>query len=414
MIEFVNSLNNKLKDTTPFRIVLILCSILFIIFREPALLLYPRLWGEEGSIFYQFALHHSLYEIFTTAHVGYLTLFNSVVSTLQAKVFSVESAPIVSTYMGFAVQLIPVYIVAFTTYSFWNTPVKKIICTLIIIVTTAPEQWLNTTNSHFIFGIITFLIMVISANELSLFQKYFFRVLLFIGALTGPASIFFTPIFLLKTYKEKSKEKYIQAAIIVVFAMVQALSILYSILFNNKYNRLSEHNYARTAWHFAIDNFSMVSSVSTSYFNPAFHCLVIFFGAVTGIIFISLLIKGRKNIDQLIPLLSILIVGVFSTLGSLHMAGGPRYAYIPTCILMLFFSSEMFDMKKNNIKKITLVLSVAFLICFSMYLTDYRRSMITVYQSWYPKWENELAKHKANASHNPRIHPGTDPWQVEL
>src|SRR6185437_8993584 len=268
IMKLVTTINNKLKDTTGFRIVFVLCSIVLIALREPALLLYPRLWAEEGCIFYQFALHHSLYEIFTTAHVGYLTLFNSIVSVLQAKIFSVENAAVVSTYMGFLIQLVPVYIISFTNYKLWDTPFKKIVSILIIIVVTAPEQWLNTTNSHFIFGLITFLVMVIPSIELSKFQKYIFRILLFIGGLTGPASIFFTPTFFLKAYKEKSKEKYIQAGIISLCALIQALVIVYSILFDNKYKRLSEHNHLRAVYHFLIDNFSMISQASTSYFHP--------------------------------------------------------------------------------------------------------------------------------------------------
>ncbi|MEO8759304.1 MAG: hypothetical protein ABI388_00190, partial [Bacteroidia bacterium] len=85
-MKLITSINTSLKDTFLFRITLILGSILLISIREPALLLNPRFWGEEGSIFYQFALHHSVLEILTTAHVGYLTFFNSIVSSLQAKV----------------------------------------------------------------------------------------------------------------------------------------------------------------------------------------------------------------------------------------------------------------------------------------------------------------------------------------
>lgn len=409
-MKLLNTINTKLKDGVRFRIVLVLCSILLIAIREPALLLYPRLWAEEGCIFYQFALHHSLYEIFTTAHVGYLTLFNSIVSALQAKVFSVENAAIVSTYMSFLVQLIPVYIISFTSHKFWDNPIKKIICTLIVIVVTAPEQWLNTTNSHFMFGLITFFILIVSSNELSKYQKYFFRIFLILGGLTGPASIFFTPTFLLKAYKEKSKEKYIQAGILSICAIIQAIVIVYSILFDNKYNRLSEHNHLRAAYHFIIDNFSMISQSSSSYFHPITRYLSVFFGAIMVIIYAFLIYRNRKNYLYLIPLLSMIIVGLFSTLGSLHMAGGPRYAYIPTCILMMVLLSDLFDIKQI----IQYVASVALIICFAIYIIDYRESMVSVYKPTYPKWKDELIKHKADTTYNPHIHPGTHPWQVEL
>src|ERR1700741_4869906 len=126
-MKLVTIINNKLKDTMKFRIALILCSIPLIAVREPVFILYPRLWAEEGCVFYQFALHHSVYEIYTTAHVGYLTLFNSIVSFVQAKLFSVEHAAVISTYFGFLIQLIPVYIICFTNNKFWSTPLKKML-----------------------------------------------------------------------------------------------------------------------------------------------------------------------------------------------------------------------------------------------------------------------------------------------
>src|ERR1700751_1875389 len=113
-MELLNKINAKLKDDTRFSVILILCSIFLICLREPALILNPRMWAEEGIIFYHFALHHSLYDIFTTVHVGYLTLFNSIVSALQAKIFSIENAAIVSTDRGFLIQRIPVYIINVT------------------------------------------------------------------------------------------------------------------------------------------------------------------------------------------------------------------------------------------------------------------------------------------------------------
>ena len=409
-MKLVTSINTKINDVLRFRLVLMLGSIILIAFREPALLLYPRLWAEEGCIFYQFALHHSLYEIFTTAHVGYLTLFNSIVSALQAKIFSVENAAIVSTYMGFLVQLVPVYIISFTNYKFWDNPIKKILCVLTVIVVAAPELWLNTTNSHFIFGLITFLILIISANEISKFQKYFFRILLIIGGLTGPASIFFTPTFLLKAYREKSKEKYIQAGILSICAIIQAMVIVYSILFDNKYNRLSEHSHLRAVYHFVIDNFSMISQSSTSYFHPITRYLSVFFGALMVIVYTLLVYRNRKNDLYLIPLLSMMIVGLFSTLGSLHMAGGPRYAYVPTCILMMVLLSDLFNLKQ----RIQYIASFALIICLTLYIIDYRKSMVSVYNSTYPKWKDELKKHEVDSTYNPHIHPAMDLWQVKL
>jgi hypothetical protein len=407
-------INAKLKDNLHFRIILVFCSILLIVLREPALFLAPRLWAEEGFIFYSFALHHSVWGIFTTAHVGYLILFNSIVSSLQAKIFSVENAATVSTYFGFLVQLIPIYIIAFTTSKLWDNPVKKIFCVFIIIVM-APELWLNTTNSHFIFGLITFLIIVISGTALSRFQKYFFRVLLLIGGLTGPASIFFTPTFLLKAYREKSKEKYMQAGILTVCVFIQAFIIMYSIFFNNTYKRLAVHNLSTSRYHFIIDNFSLLPHSSHFSYQLFSFDVITLFGVLIGCLYIYLLFENRKKNEYLIPLLSFMVVAVFFTLGSLDMAGGARYGYIPTCILLIIIVSKAFQSGFNRIKYIVLPL---FTICLLANAIWYRPVIHEwMYSSTAPKWKGEVANWRADSAYIPKTHPDStriDNWPVKL
>ncbi|HTA63693.1 MAG TPA: hypothetical protein VK835_14615 [Bacteroidia bacterium] len=409
-MKLVTHINTKLNDTIGFRVVLVLCSIILIALREPALLLHPRLWAEEGCLFYQFALHHSLYEIFTTAHVGYLTFFNSIVSVLQAKIFLIERAAIVSTYMGFLVQLVPIYIIIFTRHKFWDSPLKKIVYILTVIVVAAPELWLNTTNSHFIFGLITFLIMVTPCVELPKLQKYFFRILLIVGGLTGPASMLFTPLFLLKAYREKSREKYIQAGIMSICALIQAYIIVYSVFYNNTYSRLSNHNYTRTLYYYFVDNFSMLPHTSTSYLHPIIFYVDLFWGLFMAALFMYLLVKTRRDIDCFISLASLLVVGTFSTLGSLNMAGSPRYAYIPTCIFMAIIIYEAFgaDMLKIKLKLVT---SVVLILCLAANIIYYRYGMRNVYEPSYPKWADEVIKWRIDKTYAPKIHPNKDAGQ---
>jgi len=375
----------------------------------------PRIWAEEGTIFYAFARHHSIWTVYTTAHVGYLTLFNSIVSSIQTKLFSIENAAIVSTYMGLLVQLIPLYIIIFTSNKFWDNPFKKIICSFSIIIVTSPELWLNTTNSHFIFGLITFFIMLVATATLSKAQKYFFRFLLFIGGLTGPASIFFTPTFLLKAYKEKSKEKYIQAGIITLCAIIQAGVILYAIFYNNTYNRLAVHDLKTTRYRFIIDNFTLLlhrPSVTYQLFSTD---LIILFGMLIGCFYTYLLIKNRKNNEYLIPLLSFIVVAVLSTLGSLDMGGGTRYAYVPTCILMIVFVSAFFERQFNYIHYLVLLV---FIFCITTNTFWYKPVIGEwAYKPRYPIWKIEVAKWRADTTYKPKIHPAfsrDDEWAVKL
>ncbi|HTA63694.1 MAG TPA: hypothetical protein VK835_14620 [Bacteroidia bacterium] len=412
-MNLLNTINTKVKDDIRLRVMLVLCGVLMIIYRGSEIFIYPRIWAEEGKIFYAFARHHSVWDIFTTVHVGYLTLFNSIVSVIQARFFSVENAATVSVWLAFFVQITPVYIIAFTTHKFWDNAIKKIICTLIVVTVLPPELYVNTTNSHFIFGIITFLIMMVAPNELSSFQKYFFRVLLFLGGLTGPVSIFFTPTFLFKAYREKNKEKYIQAGILTVCAIIQACAILHSIFFNNTYKRLSVHDVKTTRYHFIIDNFSLLPH-TTPWLHIHFISfdLITILGMLIGSFYIYLTLKNIKKTDYLIPLVSVFFVGLLSTLGSLSMSGGTRYSYVPTCVLLLVLTSQSFEIKRNYVALFTLTF------CLSINIFYYPSSLDAWgYKPTYPKWKNEVAKWRADSTYNPKLHPafiGEGEWDVKL
>jgi hypothetical protein len=392
-----------------FRVFLTLFCIFLIVYREPALLLFPRLWAEEGTIFYHFARTHSVWEIFTTIHVGYLTLFNSIVSSLQTKIFTVEAAAKVSTYLGLCVQFIPVYIIIFTNHPFWVSPFKKIIYAITFIIVTPAELWVNTTNSHFIFGLITFLIMLTPTTTLSRINKYLFRMLLFVGGLTGPASILFTPVYFIKAYRDKNKEKYIQTIIITICSIIQGSIILYCLLFNNRYQRLTKHNFRVTFFAYCSDNFSMIPHDYT-FTNTSTYYLYLFLGILIATFFIYLVIKNRNKDDYMILFMSFIIVSVCSTLGSLDMSGANRYSYIPTCLIILIMVSEIIATKNQYITRyVSIVLLVFVLMINARY---YFRSGYCGYLPSFPKWKVEVAKWRANPNYNPQIHPNG--WKVKL
>jgi len=402
-----NSFTLEVTDNLSLRLIFLLWCIVIITFREVNLLMIPRLWAEEGKIFYSFARHHSLVEIFTTTQVGYLTLFNSIVSTVQAKIFPVEAAAVVATYFGFLVQLIPILIIVFTTHSFWVFPLSRLIC-LMIIIFTPPELWLNTTNSHFIFGLITFLILVVHSDQLSLMKKWIFRMLLVLGTLTGPASMLLTPVFFIKSYMDKTKEKFIQTLIITTCSIIQAIVIIYSLVYNNQTHRLEHHNFHLTVSNFIIDHFSLNLIILN-------RSGLYFLGIIIAIYFIFLTIKNWKSKDFRIFSTCFIVVAIFSTLGSLNMAGSPRYGFIPTCILMMLIAQEVFSWL-NNKKKIRYIIgTVIFMSCLTLNTIYYKTRMQEVYTPDYPVWRSEVEKWRIDNKYTPRIHPKhDDAWFVNL
>lgn len=401
----------QIKESNSFRIIALVLCLILILYREFSLILTPRLWAEEGSIFLSFAYKSSITDIFTTVHVGYITLFNSIVSFFQAKVFPLELAPIISTAFGLLIQLTPLIIIIYSSYFLWDTIIKKALYLLTIIYITPSELYLNTTNSHFIFGLSCFLIVLISTKEIGFVKKWLYRIILFVGVFTGPASMLLTPIFLFRAYTEKQKEKYIQAAIMLIGSIIQASIIIYSIKyneFNSNYHRLEIMDFRISIQSFFIDNFSLRVSDFGRHSRINIGTFIFFYS-------VFLFFKRMKDKDMALIFASFLIVALFSTAGSLRMAGAPRYAYIPSCILYFIIISELFVTKKNISMFRKSIAFLIFLLAIFNNINHYQSGMRGMYSEISPEWNQELAHWKQDNNYKLKIHPQNDLiWDMEL
>lgn len=403
---FTNLRDFVFSDSLSSRILFFFFCIVLIAFREIDFLIHPRLWGEEGKFFYSFARHHSLFEILTTVQVGYVTLFNSMVSAIQAKLVEPENVPIVSTYLGFIIQLLPVYILTFTAISFFTFPLNRLL-SLLSILYTVPELWLNSTNTHFVLGLCVFLISLVSTDQLSGFKKNMFRLLLVLGPLSGPSSMLILPVFYLKYFMEKTKERFIQVIILTGASLVQLGVTAYSILYNNQFNRLHSNKLEETLKHFMMDHFSLNIKI----LDPT---TAICFGSLVAVCFLFLSIKNRKSKEQLLLTFSFILMAVLSSLGSLKMEGSPRYGFIPTFILMMILMKE-FEVWIKSKNLLNDVGAAFFVFSLSLNIVFYHSRMEDVRNPSYPIWTEEIKIWRKDNSYAPKIHPSYENyWYVNM
>jgi hypothetical protein len=385
-------------------LAIVLGCLLLVALREPDLLARPRMWAEEGKIFLAFALHHTAWEVLSQPQVGYFTLFNALVSLVQARLFSLEAAATVSTCAGLLVQLLPVLLVVFTSHAFWSTPGRKVACALALVLVTPPELQLNTTNSHFFLGLATFLVLVIPASTLPAATKWLFRGLLVLANLSGPASMLLTPAFLLKAYTERSREKTIQAGIQVACAAFQGCATLYTLLRDNPYRRFSSRDSAASVLGFFTDNFSLGL---VGYGLP----VALAAGAVSVGYVTFLALRRRRSPEHLVFLSAFAVVAVFSTLGSINMLGSPRYGYLPTCIVMLLAAGEAFRPRSGRMRPAQWFAIVLFAGALAGNAAVFSSRMGEIHSREAPAWKEEVAKWRADRAYKPRIHPA--PWFME-
>lgn len=381
-----------------------------IILKEPSIFLYPRFWAEEGMVFYAFAYHNSFWDNLFTPLVGYYTFYNVIVSSLQVNFFSIENAPIVSTVAGLIVQITPFILILNSYHPFWDTNLKKLLHSLIIIFITPNEIWVNTTNSHFHFGLITFIILVAEPNKSKLLNGFIY-IMLILACLTGPMSVFFAPFFILKYFYKKNSPNLIQMVIANVCGAIQVFVTIYSVLYKNTYQRFVDKNLWLSFKAYIADNFGLLLPFGE---NDRF-----IIGLVVAPIAIYLFIKllQEKKKESFFFIASFFLVSILSILGSLNMTGGPRYGFVPTFILICLFFNFLF---KDTLSWQSKLQRNFFYGLFGIFLLiqgiGFKLNSHKMYLPEFPKWRSEVEKWRKDSTYTMKIHPYNENkgWIVKL
>jgi len=231
-----------------------------------------------------------------------------------------------------------------------------------------------------------------------------------LGTLTDPISLFLTPLFVMKWHADRRKENCVQAVIQLLCSTIQAGVILYSLLYDNSYARLQFHNWRVIVKGFFIDHFSL----NLVMFNPDCKYRWLIVGILMAAYFIYVCVIRRTSREHFYFLAGFIIVALISTLGSLQAQGGPRYGYVPTCILMIILFAEACSLVRvRNYSRI--IAMVIFTFALTVNGIYYKFRMMESYSPAYPKWKEEVAKWRTNRDYKPIIHPtGSYPWYVNL
>jgi hypothetical protein len=379
------------------RRMLFVFGLIWIVLREPLLFVHTRFWAEEGTIFYSSAFMNGFLENITALSLGYYTLFNVLISEF-AVLLPPESGPLITTLAGFLITLIPVYIIVFTQSLFWDSFYKKLFAILLVITAAPSEIWLNTTCIHCYFGLITFLILLVNYDTASVSQLWFFRIVNGMGVLSGPESMFITPAYVWRAYKERSRESIIQAIITVSFSMIQAGIIIFCILNDNKLGRTQGFSISQFTQTFFCDGFGMMLPVGINDRK--------IIGIFMALFTVYLIYRRRKNLEIQYISVGFLAVTLFSVLGALGMQSAPRYSYLPTCILILFLLYEVFHFAemKSGIYMVKVWMLILF---FSFTIVYYRSKLVSATEpvKGSPAWKEEVARWRKDKSYMPKIRP---------
>ncbi|MCP4664157.1 MAG: hypothetical protein GY856_52910 [bacterium] len=213
-----------------------LCAcIAMIVAKAPGLVLDPRFWAEEGTVYFAYARHHtvlqSLFLVPTSTNpAGYLLLAANLPATVAARLVPLELAPWVTTLSALLIQALPFAVVLFGESHLWRTPLRRLLVCLILLF--APplvgEVWLNSINSQLFCGLIAVLILGEDLRSASRRRARIYRGLLVFCGLSGPYTGLLFPAFLLKHRLEATRESRLHVWIVAAVAAVQAVLLFWT------------------------------------------------------------------------------------------------------------------------------------------------------------------------------------------
>ena len=228
----IGALDNSSKKYWPLSI-LIIFTIFFVVFiRYPDLVINYRFWGEENIYFEMFLHSDNWVDGFDSMiYPGYYVFFSRV-AALFATFVDLELAPFVTTLIGFSVLVLPILILFLTKCKYWNSLQDKLILSLFLIFSCSTgEIWLNSTNVHFIFPVIVFLILL-DDNLTNFTKRLIYSLLLFVSSITGPITLLMSPFFLIKYVQTKHRQFLFYCLILFIAGLIQLSYYIISIEVN--------------------------------------------------------------------------------------------------------------------------------------------------------------------------------------
>ncbi len=397
-----------------------LLIVSLIAFRSPELFLYPRFWAEEGTLYFKSIYESSLFEglFFIPRYTAeYITLSVNIPLTLAARLFPIEYAPAVSTYFSLLILLIPFAIVLWGNSHLWDTPIKKLLVCLIILLaptSTDAEIWLNTINLQIHCGIISVCLLFEKLDPVSLSQRkrWLYRLLLIFCGLSGPYTMFLSLVFLLKAWHEKSRESLWFFLIVFLTSSVQAtLFLIINHLDMVSPTKISQFDWIKAPIY--IFNYHLMTPLLglwvrlganvedfmiTGKLQGTLLLMVCLATIITTAIVFYFLTRSRTSIYRLILLVAFLSVSLLTTYGSMRGLPYGRYAVIPGILFLLLILDNVRFSWKLDFKSLFLLtlLSISLVMGFTTFKA---KEYWMAYIEGTPKWTDEMAQWKQNHDH---------------
>jgi hypothetical protein len=397
--------------------VIFACAFALLVFRDPSLFYEPRFWAEEATVYFHAAYVSPALTALIAPHQGYYSLWANVAS-IFATIPPLEYAPAVTTAIASLVPLAVIVAILVNESSALDSPLKKAVAALASVVIGTPENWLISINSQHIFPLLIFLILIDSKENAA--KRRCWYAVAAVAGLSGPASNFLTPLFLLRYWQKRERADLVLFAILACTSLILALSIVYSTIILRD---------AMTQKRFTLDvNPVLVVAEAIHFgmayplfgFTPPMSALMKVAAAASAALLALSVFLARSALRELIFFpLAVVVLTLFSVFGSLNMQGGARYAYAPSVIVAMLLLAQSTDAKLSlaarTLSRLLLFASLVF------WCATFRSSYRDFHQPSWPSWSSEVRTWRADPTRQLQVWPlwsqGAEKgvsWRMEL
>lgn len=287
--------------------------------------------------------------------------------------------------------------------SYWDTDSKKATLLLFSLLLGVGQIWLNTINSQFYLCLFSVYLLLSKSSQLREGQFLYCSIMLMIAVLTGVTSVILLPFFLLKLFHKKqlqpfstSKVDWIFFLIIVFGLIVQLVAFYYSLSHGGYGPRL----HIRFISNFPNGFLSSLLWIVHGEWQGASsqYAISIIFGPF---LLYSLYRAIKDDLESRYLVTLALYISLMFTLLSLGMAGGSRYTYVVSVVLLILFIQQASG-NRNVLLKRTAFIALAFIVLIK--IPSYFYTKVYYDHNW-DTYESQFNKAISGEQNFIRVYP---------
>jgi hypothetical protein len=207
-----------------------LVIVALILVRSPYILVHGRFYAEEGTIYFQHMFEHrgvgSLSYLYGQS--GYSNLITNIGAWLAAQA-PLLRAPLVTTWLSFALILALVWIAVFWPSELLPTRASRVTAGVLLIVGTLaqPSVWMNTLEVQTYLAVAALLLMFVEYDRLSRARYATGAGMLAIAGLSGVYANVLAPLFVVRAFQDRSRRRIAYAAVLATATVIQLLVVIH-------------------------------------------------------------------------------------------------------------------------------------------------------------------------------------------